>query len=266
MLFMPLNLMLLPTLALAASLAWLAYWLWQTPPFLAARRCLLVLAIILAIPGLLIALYYAHVFEPAAWFYEFRSTQFSELSAAGVGLLPGLTFAWLGSRKAKWGISRPRVLFATLVCIALPYAKPMILPPDYSAFRNDWDGVVCRQSTGYSCGPASTATLLHHTATELELARECYTSRQGTENWYLARAVRRRGLYAEFVTSPTLNTIPTHCIAGVSIHGAGHFIAVLQQEGDRYLVGDPMVGEKWYALPELRRAYQFTGFFMRVLK
>ena len=257
--------MVIPTLPIAIVLAWGAHRAW-TLSTLWGRRCILALSLLLAAPGLLIGLYYLRAFEPAAWFYQFRAARWSELAAAGVGLISGIAIAWLGGRKSRWGISRSGVVIASLGCLLLPYAKPIVLPADYASFRDTWDGAVCRQSTPYSCGPAAAATILQHGATEIELARRCYTSRQGTENWYLAREFQRRGLSVQFITGPVPPEFPTNCIAGVRLHGSGHFIAILRQDADRYLVGDPMIGERWYDLPSLKEAYDFTGFFMRILK
>lgn len=255
--------MVIPTLVLATALAWGAHRLWNLSN-LRGRRCILALSLPLAVPGLLMGLYYLRAFEPAAWFYQFRAARCSELAAAGIGLISGIAMAWLGDRKSRWGISRSGIIIASLGCLLLPYAKPIVFPADYASFRDMWDGAVCRQSTPYSCGPAAAGTILQHGATELELARRCYTSRQGTENWYLAREFRRRGLSVQFITGPVPPELLTNCIAGVRRHGRGHFIAILQKDGDRYLVGDPMIGQKWYDLPSLKEAYDFTGFFMRI--
>lgn len=257
--------MVIPTLALAIAVAWGVHRLW-TRSTLWGRRSILALSLILAVPGLLMGLYYLRAFDPAAWFYQFRAARCSELSAAGIGLISGIALGWLGPRKSRWGISRSGVVIASLGCLLLPYAKPIVFPADYASFRDTWDGEVCRQSTPYSCGPAAAATILQHGATERELARQCYTSRQGTENWYLAREFHRRGLYVQFFTGPVPPELPTHSIAGVRLHGSGHFIAILRKDGDRYLVGDPMIGERWYDLPSLKEAYDFTGYFMRILR
>lgn len=262
---MSLNLMAIPTVGLALTLAWAGRRLWciSSPP---VRGILLCFPAVLSLPCLLMAAYYLRAFEPGAWFYELRNAPASELPAAGIGLIAGIGSGRIGDRKSRAGISRTGISIGCVVFLLAPYVKPVMFAANYSSFRDDWDGSVCRQTTPYSCGPAPAATLIGRGCSELELARECYTSRQGTENWYLARALRQRGLAVWFITGPVPDSPPTSCIAGVRIRQTGHFIAIVRKEGDRYLVGDPMVGEKWYDQASLSNAYDFTGFFMRVLK
>jgi predicted double-glycine peptidase len=128
-----------------------------------------------------------------------------------------------------------------------------------------------------TCGPASAATLLNvlgHPASEQELARESFTSRGGTENWYLARALRRRGLDVAFELRPTVDgvlpsvipdDIPSLAIAGVLLPGrAGHFIAILGSDGDSVTFADPIDGKHTMTRAQLLERYHFTGFFMVV--
>jgi ABC-type bacteriocin/lantibiotic exporter with double-glycine peptidase domain len=98
-------------------------------------------------------------------------------------------------------------------------------------------------------------------ATELELARECHTYRGGTECWYIARALRRRGLRVRFVIDKT-GERPTGipCIAGVLVGGAGHFVALLPQGAGEQAVADPMYGVSKPRATE----HEFTGFYMLV--
>lgn len=54
-------------------------------------------------------------------------------------------------------------------------------------------------------------------------------------------------------------------IAGVRLpdqNGAGHFIAVLEQQGEDYVIGDPLVGKLKMTVKQLQAEYYFTGFFM----
>jgi hypothetical protein len=52
----------------------------------------------------------------------------------------------------------------------------------------------------------------------------------------------------------------------VKLGSIGHFIPVLQVDGDRFLIADPLVGKEWVARDELLRRYVFTGFYMPVKK
>jgi ABC-type bacteriocin/lantibiotic exporter with double-glycine peptidase domain len=160
-----------------------------------------------------------------------------------------------------------------LIGILVPYLKPLVRPPRWSTFRDRWSDGVCLQSTSASCGPASAATLLKmfgRSATEEELARECYTYAAGTENWFLARAMRRREMDVRFVQIDGLpEKIPWPSIAGVRLRGPsgpGHFIAILGVEGESVVVGDPLVGRLTIRREEWLRRYHGAGFFMTVVK
>ena len=53
-------------------------------------------------------------------------------------------------------------------------------------------------------------------------------------------------------------------IAGVLIGSSGHFIAILEQNGDEFVVGDPLRGRVVLSRGDLEKRYQFTGFHMRI--
>ena len=44
----------------------------------------------------------------------------------------------------------------------------------------------------------------------------------------------------------------------------GHFIPILGQEGDRFIIGDPLRGRELLSREELDERYDFTGFHMRI--
>ena len=226
--------------------------------------------IILAIPAIIFAAYYSKIFGEAVWLYRMRSLPLTELTAAGIGLLAG----WLQYQRQshpQWNrrVSGFFIPFLTVLCVSTPYLKQVFLRPDWSQFKDRWIENVCAQSSESSCGPASAATLLRYfgkTGTELELAHESYTSRRGTENWYLIRAIRRRGLDADYtVIAPEINHLPYPSIAGVKLKqadGSGHFIALLGRVGDNFIVGDPLMGREELPSKELMDRYTFTGFFL----
>jgi len=235
-----------------------------------------VAATVAALPALLFVSYYAHVLDDAAWFYAARSIPYTELSAAGIGFGTGMLAAaarrWRPFRNSRAiSILLPTVL---LLCMALvmfvPYAKPILVPITVD-LRDRWSDGVCLQSSPSTCGPACTATILREfgvSASEPELAWECFSYGGGTENWYLARALRRRGLTADYaITDPQPPGIRTPSIAGVRLgtsNGPGHFIAILGRDGERYIVGDPLVGRLTMTAGEMRSRYYLTGFFLIV--
>lgn len=262
------NLLFFPVVALAALLFAAGYKAGARPGSPGGKRLLHAVAVVCALPGVLFAVYYLHLFDDAVWFYRFRSWPLSELAAAGAGLLAGLLQAWTVRRGLR---VRPLLPGLLLVGLFIPYLKPVVAPLDLTGLAAECRDGVCLQSTPSTCGPSSVASILRLfdiEETEKTLAREAYTSSGGTENWYLARALRRRGFSVEYVVlDRPVAKLPFPSVAGVVLPGGiGHYISVLGETGTTYVVGDPMHGK--VSVPKSRpgAAYHFTGFFMVVGK
>jgi ABC-type bacteriocin/lantibiotic exporter with double-glycine peptidase domain len=151
--------------------------------------------------------------------------------------------------------------------VLLPFVKPLLDPIDTDRLHDRCDGEVCLQSTFSTCGPSSAATLLKafgQTTSEKQLAREALTSRGGTEIWYIARAFERRGFRARvLIQQPESLSPPSPAIAGVILPGGvGHFIAILSETSGEVAIGDPMKGKLIVPKEDLRKYYNFTGFFL----
>ena len=229
----------------------------------AKKRILLALfAILAAIPGASFAAYYAHILPEPSWYFQFRSITGTEFLIVFLGIAGGLVATLL-----------PRVLLVLpLLGVAAfsiaPIIKPFIGPISAGTLRDEWDGEVCLQSTPSTCGAASTATVLKQLGvpvTESELAAEAHSYAGGTEAWYLARAARSRGFDVDFVFTPGFTPedgLPA--VVGVRLGTIGHFIPILGQEGDRFIVGDPLRGRELLSRDELHERYDFTGFHMRI--
>ncbi len=220
-------------------------------------------ALLLSAPGLLTATHYLRVVPEWPWFYETRSWHGSELWVLPLGVAGGCAAAWLPRR----ALLLP--LLATTGAVIGPFLKPVLAPLPESEFREVWTKDVCIQSTTATCGPASLATILRASnldARERDIARAAHSYRGGTEAWYLARAARACGLEARFRREagfPERARWPA--IIGVKVEeGRGHFIPFLGREGDRYHVGDPMVGPEKLTREELERRYRFTGFALEL--
>jgi hypothetical protein len=245
----------------------------SSPPYRQHRFALLLLSAAFAVPALLFAAYYTHVFDDAAWFYAFRAFPLTEYAAAGIGLAAGLAYETVRQSRPLQTMPVARKLLAVssvflpFLALFLPYVKPLVIPLNVP-FGERWRDGVCLQSVPSTCGPSSAATLLHSRgirATEAELARECFTSATGTENWYLVRALRRRGLNVRYVTGPPEpESLLYPAIAGTQLGpgGSGHYIVVLGREGDRYVIGDPLTGRHRFRRKDLKRLYHFTGFYI----
>jgi hypothetical protein len=267
---MHVNPLYLPTLLLAGALYAAGLALMRRVARPGPRAGLFLLAVVLAVPGALFSLYYLHWFDGWLGFYQFRAMPFTELTAAGMGVLAGMVQAVLPKKRLFLAAWVPAALVLLLGWLSVPYAKMLLTPLAVDPAATAWADGVCLQSTGATCGPASAATLLRALgidATEAELARESYTSAGGTENWYLARALRRRGCAVAFVQrAPGMANAPVSAIAGVRLNsptGPGHFIVTLARYGDAYTIADPLTGPATIR-PAAPHGYHFTGFYLVV--
>ena len=228
------------------------------------RGRLFLAGIALAAPGLLFVFYYTHLFDNAAWFYSLRSLRFTEFLPAGMGLLAGVLNSWFEPESLGEQLVIPTVL---TVLVMIPFVKPLLDPIELDRLRDRCEGEVCMQSTFSTCGPSSAATILKtlgRLTSEKELARECLTSRGGTEIWYIARAFERRGYQVQVVIHPRESpSPPSPAIAGVVLPGgAGHFVAIMSETPDEVTIGDPMKGKLVVKRTNLKKYYNFTGFFL----
>ena len=260
------NLMFFPVLALSALLFGFGYRVGIRPAASGVSWSAYAAASVFAAPGILFAVYYLHLFDDAVWFYRIRSWPLSELSASGAGLLAGLIQAWTVRQGRRSRVLIPGLLLAGL-CV--PYLKPVVAPLDLTTLAAACPDGVCLQSTPSTCGPSSVASILRLFAveeTEATLAKEAFTSAGGTENWYLARALRRRGFPVRYVVvARPVAQLPFPSVAGVVLPGGlGHFIAVLAETDTTWVVGDPMYGRVNVSKSRPGDAYDFTGFFMVV--
>lgn len=259
------NWIVAPTLLLAVLLFWLGEKISQRCPSGWSRRLFWMISFLAGIPGYLFCLFYLHWFDDAVWFYQFRSIPYTELTAAGAGLFAGSISAMFERIKI---VSRPFLAVLLCIGIVIPYLKPILNPLPASQFQNTWEDNVCLQSTGSSCGAASAATVFRKFGLEVQeqqIARECFTYFGGTENWYLARAFRRRGFHVQYRIEKGLPAdLHTPAIAGVSIGDLGHFIAILDKTNNVYITGDPLVGQQEISAASIATKFDFTGFFMEI--
>lgn len=262
------NLLAWPALILWRCRFWIGRRL-EAQPYGPLRTMIGVAAGIIALPGLLFAAYYTKLMGEPIWLYQFRSMPHSEIAAGASGLLfGGLQGLVLRHPQVRQRLGKLLVPVVGLFTAALPFVKPLVGPLRDSIFAETWRDGVCLQSTPSTCGPASAATVLRHfgiAATERELARECFSIRTGTENWYLARALRRRGLDVRFaVSNPTNMRWDPPAIVGVTADGYGHFIPLLSITNGLVEVGDPLVGRERLKTEDLLAGRRLTGFQMTV--
>jgi len=262
------NPLFMPILAGALTFFLLGIWL-SRKAHTKNQDCILgVFSVIAAVPAFLFAGYYTGALGEAGWFYWFRSVPGSELLASGAGLLAG----WLQNKRSqspriRKQVSAGFVPFILLLCVSIPYLKQIFLRPDWTGFSDRWSEGVCLQSSESSCGPASAATLLKvagKSVTEREIAKESFTSRRGTENWYLIRVLRHHGLNVHYsIGEPNRLNFPLPSIVGVRLggkSGTGHYITILGKSGDQFVVGDPLNRREELDEAQLKDRYYFTGF------
>jgi hypothetical protein len=264
---MNLNWLVIPTFLVALLLFWIGRQSIRRCQTQKSRIFIFALWILMSVPGCLMVLYYLHWFDDAKWFYEFRSLPFSELTAAGAGLLAGALAELLGGARR---ISRPFLMTVLFLGVVIPYLKPLVTPIPSHRFSDRWQDDVCLQSTSSSCGAASAATVFRALGLflkEQDIARECFTSLGGTENWYIARAFARRRCLVNFRVGEGFPAdLRTPAIAGVRVGGAGHFIAIIGSTNGMYVTGDPLVGKQTVVATQITKTFDFTGFFMEVQK
>ncbi len=226
------------------------------------RLCICAGFVLLSVPSLLFASYYLHILPECAWFYELHSWRGAEFFVIFLGGAAGAAASLL----PRFLLGLP--LFALLALGVAPYIKPIAAPLSESSIHEQWREDACLQSTGATCGPASVSTILRQfgvSANEREAAKAAFTYAGGTEAWYLARYVRSKGLNAHFDFEKTFfpsSGLPA--VVGVRIGGVGHFIAVLDVNGNQVTFADPIFGKEHVSMPDFQRRYQFTGFHMVV--
>lgn len=233
-----------------------------------------VLALVLplcCLPAVMYAGYYLHLVDEPVLLYRLRALNGSELLAGFIGLPMGWSAVQLGRSHVRAVRLSTLGLAIAPMLVVIPYAKMTTSPLDHSYLKDQWSEGICQQSTGSTCGPSSAATLLRSfgmSGDEASLAREANTTASGTEVWFLARALRARGLTVSFLlTPPNPTTLPYPSIAGTRLggqSGTGHFIAILGREGDRYVIGDPLGRRELVRGEDLNAKRYFTGFFLLV--
>jgi hypothetical protein len=232
----------------------------------AAAIIALVLGIAFAIPGLLILGYYTPFFGSPAWFYEFRTVPYSEITICGLGFVAGYFYSLIAPEGTGEKTIVPIALF---VLVLIPFIKPILDPIDMGKLRTNCPDQVCLQTTYSTCGPSSAASILlalGQNASERDLAGEALTSKGGTELWYLARALRRRGFSTDYLVVPSAPPLfPAPAVAGVVLTGGtGHFIGIVSRTGSLLTVVDPLKGRMTVSDSELRTKYKFSGVFLLI--
>jgi hypothetical protein len=220
-------------------------------------------SILLCLPGAWFALYYLHWLPEPPLLYELRALRFGEFFLALFGAAAGVLRSCLPK------LLKPFPTAAGVFLLTIPFLKPVFNAHDLSTLQDRWEGDTCLQSSPVTCGPACAASLLRHfgdrQVTELDLAREAWTSNSGTEAWHLARALRHRGCSVRFLAPEGLPD-PVHLpgILGAGSKRAGHFIVLLSITADEIDFMDPLRGRVKMTRKDFLRWTEFEPFFVSV--
>lgn len=154
---MSFNFAAIPTVALAGLLFVAGVLIQRRVQSRAVGAVLLLLGIVAATPGVIILLDYTHLFGNAAWFYNFRTAPYSEVSIGGLGWLTGYCYSLVDPEGlgeiAIWPIG-------LLVLVTVPFIKPILDPINLERLRTSCPDQVCMQTTYSTCGPSSAASIL----------------------------------------------------------------------------------------------------------
>ncbi len=128
------------------------------------------------------------------------------------------------------------------------------------------------QTSSITCGPCAAASILFdygETVTEKRLAQQAFTSRSGTLNWYLARAIRSYGYRVTFAAPSTLADVQAPAIIGVKLGHVGHFLVFFGKNKNtgKWIIGEPLnIGKTELSDSEFHQRYTFDRFAMTVKK
>lgn len=240
----------IPALLLSAAVFVLFRWCYLRARSPLSRAALVILSLVMMVPTVLFASNYLLYIPYAGWFYEFHALPGAEISSGLVGALLGIMFASDKLRPNK--INGCILIIWSVVSFTLlltPFMKQLYDAVDYSSLENKWKDGICLQTSGYTCVPACTATMVHllgGKVTEAELARAAGTIRSGTEYWYMKRALRKRGYEPKYRIIYSIKDAPVPSILGVHMGNLGHAVVLLHKDKDNVVIGEPLTGRREY--------------------
>ena len=236
------------------------------------RAPVVAVAVVAAVPWALFVAYYFHVVDDIAYL-EWRSHPFTDLLAGLIGIPVGVVRSVSGGPARRTQRLGAAGTVAALLVVGglwvVAFAKPLLLPIPASLIEERQKDGVCLQSTSSTCGPCAASTVLLELGDHVgegALAREASSTKTGTLNWLLVRALRERGYGARFIAPDRVTDVKAPAIVGVSLGSTGHFIAWFGAEGDDVEIGEPLQGRQRMSLTEFERRYTFDHFAIEVSK
>lgn len=223
------------------------------------RVILVLTAAALSTPAVWFTSNYALCIPYADWFFDFHTISGIEATSGLVGSMLGVMFASSKMRPNKLnGYILAVCSIMSAIILTAPFAKQLYYWPECIALEDKWEDGVCLQTSGYTCVPACAATLIRMQSgkvTEKELAIEAGSTPRGTEVWYLARALRKRGYEHKFKTLESVKDAPIPSILCVILTGVPHVVVLLEKDEQGVVIGEPMSGKKKYSWKVFQRCY-----------
>lgn len=189
-------------------------------------------------------------------------------------LFPGAMFGILTHDKENPGRTKRLRIFLCIIFVFIVYVSlldQIILLAAGQKIANlngkTIDGVV-RQSTGYSCYPSSTATVLKMwgiDVTEGDVAINSGTTFRGTNSFGIMEAVETLGeninlqAWTTTATLDEIKAINLPCVLSVKWGMINHASALIGIETNKIIMGEPMQGRRVISESELFGSYAWEG-------
>jgi Peptidase C39 family len=231
------------------------------------------------IPLSLILLYGFAIHKPATWFVPPISwLMLGRRKFAVIGFVATMVLTTPLSRLPR---KRDRAVICVLMAAIVfgmsvwPFLAPAFNQNYLARLQTKIDpNGICRQSTSYTCGPATAVTALRKLgfpAEEGQIAILSHTTAAtGTPPDILAQVLQERygkdGLIAEYHAFKDISELKN---AGLTLavikftFMVDHYVAVLEVTDSEVVVGDPLDGLDRMSYDEFRQKWRFEGVVLR---
>lgn len=167
-------------------------------------------------------------------------------------------------------------IFTVSLCICVIYFGPSIwIHHELKHLKTtiSKDGI-CKQTTGYTCGPAAAVTVLRQLGieaqeSELAISSKC-TLKNGTTNELLASAIKKlygkKGIDCSIRKFNSIDQLRDICpvIAAIKLSSAaGHYTVVLEVTEDKVITGDPGYGKKEWSCENFKKKWYSDGIIVK---
>jgi predicted double-glycine peptidase len=167
------------------------------------------------------------------------------------------------------------VAATSLAFLVIPFIGPILVRQELENLQTTFskDGI-CMQTTGYTCGPAAAVTALKQLGIEAQeseiaiLAKS--TPKMGTAGDLLAIAIvklyGRKSINCKYRYFNSIDQLKQNCptIAAVKLSiFMDHYVAVLDVNENKVIIGDPLAGKKELTYEEFKRKWRSTGIVLK---